>query len=490
LVTCCILLVGELAGLVPGRSKAILDARKQLCEALAVQYAREAQRGDWAAIRSSMNQLLRRNEAVRSVGLRAADGTLLVHAGDHLTAWEAPPGVKSTPTHAQVPVYRGDRLWGTVEVRFAPVSVGGVAALWTSPIGRLILFVALLGFVAYLVFLRRTLRHLDPSSVIPARVRLVLDTLAEGVVLLDRDDRIALANDAFASRLERGADDLIGERLSRLAWKSTVGSPIASRNLPWSTALRNGQRSTGTSLGLDVAGKERCTFVVNSSPIVDERGVRRGALATFADVSQLEEKKLELERTLGDLRKSQEEIRLQNEELTVLATLDPLTACLNRRSFMEIFEREFRAAQRGEMQLHCIMVDLDRFKEVNDVHGHGAGDRSLEVVAALLGTTLRPADAICRWGGEEFCIMLVDRDWAEAQAEAEFARRRVEEMDQDAASLPEGLRLAVSIGLASMETGPSTVLEFIEQADRALYVSKQRGRNRVTLYDPSVRDTE
>jgi diguanylate cyclase (GGDEF)-like protein/PAS domain S-box-containing protein len=487
-VTSCILLVGDLAGLTPGRSTAVLEARKQLCEALAVQYARDAQDGDWAAIRSSMEQLLRRNEAVQSAGLRSADGTLLVHAGDHLTGWEAPPEGKSTPTHAQVPVYRGDGLWGTVEMHFAPVSVGGLAALWASPIGRLILFVGLLGFVAYLIFLRRTLRHLDPSAVIPARVRLVLDTLAEGVVLLDRDARIVLANQAFAERLGSSADVLIGERLSRLSWKGLSGNGADRRKFPWSIALRQGERSTGTALTLKAEGREPSTFVVSSSPIVDESGVRRGALATFDDVTELQKKKLALERTLDDLRKSQEEIRLQNEELKVLATLDPLTTCLNRRSFMELFEREFRAAQRGDVSLHCLMADLDHFKKVNDIHGHNVGDRALEVVAATLGSRLRSSDAICRWGGEEFCIMLLNREWATVQAEAELARRRVEETDPDAASLPDDVCVTVSIGLASMETNPSTALELIEQADHALYVSKQRGRNQVTYYTPEIRD--
>ena len=155
---------------------------------------------------------------------------------------------------------------------------------------------------------------------------------------------------------------------------------------------------------------------------------------------------------------------------------------------MEIFEREFRAAQRGNVRLHCLMADLDHFKEVNDVHGHNVGDRALEVVAAMLGSRLRSTDAICRWGGEEFCIMLLNREWATVHAEAELARRRVEEADPDAASLPDDLRVTVSIGFASMETDPSTALEMIEQADHALYVSKQRGRNQVTYYTPEIRE--
>ena len=84
--------------------------------------------------------------------------------------------------------------------------------------------------------------------------------------------------------------------------------------------------------------------------------------------------------------------------------------------------------------------------------------------------------------------MLLNREWATVQAEAELARRRVEETDPDAASLPDDLRVTVSIGFASMETAPSTALEMIEQADHALYVSKQRGRNQVTYYTPEIRD--
>jgi diguanylate cyclase (GGDEF)-like protein/PAS domain S-box-containing protein len=480
-LTSCILLIGDLVGLTPGRSTAILEARKQLCETLAVQYALDAQHRDWQSIRVSMQRLLKRNDSLLSAGLRASDGTLLVHVGDHKTQWVAPPDGKSTPTHAQVPIFSDNQLWGTVELTFQPLVSSSILGVWRSAIGRFIFFVALLGFVAYLLFMRRALHYLDPSAVIPARVQAVLETLAEGVILLDLRERIVLANTAFANRLGRAPEKLIGIRPSELEWRTRYSGAIQRPNLPWVRSLRRAERCTATTLFLQENENEPRAFVVNTAPILDERGIRRGALATFDDITELEEKKEALERALAEVRKSQAEIRMQNEELQVLATLDPLSGCLNRRSFLERFERELASARESGTTLHCLMADIDHFKAVNDSYGHGIGDRVIEVVAAILGARLRSSDAICRWGGEEFCILLVNRDWSTAQAEAEFARRRVEGIDHDAASLPEGLQLSVSIGMASLETQPETILQFIDQADRAMYSAKKAGRNRVIL---------
>ncbi len=488
LVTSCILLIGDLAGLTPGRTAAVLQARKQLTEALAVQYAGAAERRDWASLRGAMDQLLRRNGSVRSVALRSADGTILARAGDHEKLWKAPPEGKSTPSHTQVPILRGQEPWGQVEISFTPVTMTGVAGFWQNPIGRLIGFVGLIGFVAYLLFLRRTLRHLDPSSVIPSRVRAVLDTLAEGVVLLDGDERIVLANDALANRLDRPADSLIGISLGKFPWRTVHDQAVDRRRLPWRAALQSGESSTGTPLVLPTASGERMSYMVNSAPIVDDRGVRRGALVTLDDVTELEEKKVALETALDELHKSQEEIRLHNEELKVLATRDPLTGCLNRRSFIEIFEEAFTSAQEGGPAVHCMMADIDHFKAVNDTHGHAVGDRVIEVVARFLEARLGEGDAIARWGGEEFCILLRNRTWNEAEAEAELARKRVDSADAVAVGLPEGLKISVSMGIASLETAPRNSLELVEQADRALYASKDGGRNRVTVYSAALLD--
>jgi diguanylate cyclase (GGDEF)-like protein/PAS domain S-box-containing protein len=477
-LTSCILLIGDLAGLGPGRSDAPLVARKKLCETLAVQFAMHAERGEWGRVRTAMDLLRRRDAEVLSVALRSADGRVLVHSGDHAAHWTPPPEGRSTATHAQVPILRGDRAWGALEVAFTPLAPGGLRGLWQTPLGRLLLFVGLLGFVAYVVFLRRTLRHLDPSAVIPPRVQAVLDTLGEGVMLLDPDERIVLANRALAERLGREPARLLGVRPSGLDWRSPAGSRLPRRELPWTPALAGRGARSGVSLRMETPDGVERTFLVNSAPIAEDGGRVRGVLATFDDVTDLERKSVELERALEELEKSRDEIRLQNDELKVLATRDPLTGALNRRAFLEAMEGALDARADG---VHVVMLDIDHFKQVNDRFGHHVGDRVIGTVASTVGALLREDERICRWGGEEFCLLLRGRTREEAEALAETARLRVAGIDASGLGMGADERLSASFGVHHVGPRGGEPLRLIERADGALYEAKQAGRNRVRI---------
>ena len=180
---------------------------------------------------------------------------------------------------------------------------------------------------------------------------------------------------------------------------------------------------------------------------------------------------------MTELEKSQDEIRLQNEELETLAKRDPLTGVANRRAFMEWFELQFASARREGRALSCVMADIDHFKRINDAHGHATGDEVIRRLAELLATAVRSNDAVCRYGGEEFCIVLTG-------VESEAATRVAERLREKARS-PGFARVpfTVSFGVASTASGASTLAELLEQADRALYVSKEAGRDRVTRWD-------
>ena len=106
-----------------------------------------------------------------------------------------------------------------------------------------------------------------------------------------------------------------------------------------------------------------------------------GVVVCLEDVTPLERERDALNKTLAQLEYSREEIRKQNEELRILATLDPLTACLNRRSFFEQFEMHWKTSQRYNHPISCVMIDLDHFKNVNDKWGHSMGDEVLRGIA-------------------------------------------------------------------------------------------------------------
>jgi diguanylate cyclase (GGDEF)-like protein/PAS domain S-box-containing protein len=480
LLTCSILVVLDLLGLVPEPRGAELEARIRLCETLAAQTTPAVAKDDFASIRSVLLVAVRRNDDVLSAGLRAANGRLLVSAGSHRERWRPDPDGRSTATHVQIPMFKGAERWATLEVRFGEIMTGGatglLGAFWRRPLIRLVGLVGVLGFVAYLVYMRRTLRHLDPSAVIPTRVQAALDVMAEGVLLLDQEERIVLANQAFAARLGRTPKSLLGVKASTLGWQGE-GPGASVPEFPWWDAIRESSTSTQTSLCFEESPGKKRIFAVNVSPILDGWGRPKGAIATFDDVTELEQKTAALERAMSELEKSQDEIRLQNEELEALAKRDPLTGIANRRAFMEWFELQFASAKREGRVLSCVMADIDHFKRINDTHGHATGDEVIRRLAELLAAAVRSGDAVCRYGGEEFCIVLTG-------VESEAAARVAERLREKARS-PGFARVpfTVSFGVASTASGASTLAELLEQADRALYASKEAGRDRVTRWE-------
>jgi diguanylate cyclase (GGDEF)-like protein/PAS domain S-box-containing protein len=476
LLTTCILLAGDVIGLTPGRQEALLDARKRFCETMAVNFALAAHRNDLEMVKAGLELIVDRNEDVLSAALRKADGRVIVQAGDHQLHWQGFSADRSTPTHAHVPIFQGEQRWGTVEVAFTPLTESGLAGLWASPLARLCCFVALMGFVTYFFFMKRTLRHLDPSAVIPARVKAALDVLAEGVVLLDEKERIVLANAAFAEKIGREAGSLMGKRVTDLGWfvPKTCERPD---DYPWRRAMRQGEMETGTPLVHSCATGEVLTFMVNGAPIIDNGGRLRGALATFDDVTEMEKQNERLEKALVSLEKSRDEIRLQNQELEILATRDPLTGCLNRRRFFELYDSEWHAAHADGAPLACIMGDIDHFKSINDRYGHSVGDEVIQKVAEAIGSALRNVDLICRYGGEEFCCLLIGMGIREAAEVAERARLAVEAQS-----------FTASFGVSATGFGATDPARLVDQADKALYESKRSGRNRVTRWDQTFEE--
>jgi diguanylate cyclase (GGDEF)-like protein len=292
--------------------------------------------------------------------------------------------------------------------------------------------------------------------------------------VLDKDERIVLANKAFAQSTGCTAEELQGLRAPDIQWRVPgMGVP---GEFPWAKAIRDGVSQTGALLCMDKDGQGERTFVVNSMPILGGDGRGRGALATFDDVTVLEQKNLQLEEMLGILNKSRDEISRQNEELQHLAMRDPLTGCLNRRSFFTQFESQWSQARSQELALSCIMVDIDHFKSINDNHGHSAGDQVLREVAARLKAGARETDAVCRYGGEEFCLLLAQTNLEGAALLADRIRLRIQ--DEPCA----GLKITASLGVSAIELGAKEPRELLDQADRSLYVSKRSGRNRVTSY--------
>jgi diguanylate cyclase (GGDEF)-like protein/PAS domain S-box-containing protein len=484
-LTLCMVLVGDMMlGLTSDERRALLDQRKKICETLAVQFSELAEAGQIGTIRKSMEALVAGNADVMSTALVNIDGETLAAAGDHAQFWESPGGNNSTPTHAQVPIFSGDDHWGTVEVSFAQTALD-FSGLLGDPLVRFLVFLALAGFAGYMFFMKRSLNHLDPKAVIPDRVRSALDLLAEGVVMVDQKYDIVLANVAFAEKVGKDVDSLLGQRLSKMTWHSNDAKAkrVRERNLPWVKAIKEGNTQTDCRLSLTTEAGEKRDFSINSSPIMDGSKKMRGAMATFNDETALQQANSVLVDMMDKLKNSQEQAKTQNAELQRLATQDPLTNCLNRRSFFERTDLAWAKSVAESQPLSCIMTDIDHFKSINDKFGHTVGDQVIEHVAMLLTSSFRKTDLICRYGGEEFCILMPGAELGQAVKVAEQARAAIAKSVGERLKTKEPFDVTSSFGMSSLTHGAKDIAELINQADKALYQSKQSGRNKVSRWD-------
>ncbi|MEA1952658.1 MAG: diguanylate cyclase [Planctomycetota bacterium] len=166
--------------------------------------------------------------------------------------------------------------------------------------------------------------------------------------------------------------------------------------------------------------------------------------------------------------------------LSLLARTDSLTGLMTQRTFFESLTREWDRAKRHKMPLSCVMLDLDFFKRINDTHGHPAGDAVLKAVAKLLYESCRSSDAVCRYGGEEFCVLLPESSEQSAAAWAGRVCEEIRELRIPAAK--RDLRVTASFGAAELSEDIPIAEQLVDRADQALLCAKQSGRDRVVCF--------
>lgn len=193
-----------------------------------------------------------------------------------------------------------------------------------------------------------------------------------------------------------------------------------------------------------------------------------------------------LSATRARLRQSEAALQSQlqaiqslQDQLTEQANRDPLTGLYNRRYLTTALQREIDACAREGATLALLLIDLDLFKQINDRHGHAAGDDVLCQISALLLQSMRPSDICCRYGGEEFLLVLPGMGLQTAVERAQALRQQVAERRWLAEGQPIGVTL--SVGVACAHNARVAPAALIDMADRALYQAKAEGRNRVCM---------
>ncbi|MDX1515073.1 MAG: GGDEF domain-containing protein, partial [Gammaproteobacteria bacterium] len=176
------------------------------------------------------------------------------------------------------------------------------------------------------------------------------------------------------------------------------------------------------------------------------------------------------------LRERNRQVRVVLEQVKELAVTDELTGIHNRRYIVDVLERQAALAQRGDYRFSICFFDLDHFKQVNDTHGHAAGDRVLIKVAQIATEATRVGDYVARYGGEEFVIVLSATGVERALSVAERIRESAEGTSFD--ELGPDVRVTISCGVTEYRA-PEAVHELLVRADEAMYAAKNRGRNTV-----------
>jgi diguanylate cyclase (GGDEF)-like protein len=170
------------------------------------------------------------------------------------------------------------------------------------------------------------------------------------------------------------------------------------------------------------------------------------------------------------------------EQVNLLAVTDPLTGLFNYRQLCRDMEREILRSRRYEHSFSFIMADVDGFKQVNDVHGHLAGDAVLRAVARVLEEGSREVDRVYRYAGDEFAILLPETDWQDALELMEKLRAEVESLDIVPPGQTGGLHVTLSAGVSWFARDDLEMRDMVAAADRALYSAKEDGRNRAVAH--------
>jgi diguanylate cyclase (GGDEF)-like protein len=478
ILTISLLILAQALGLAPGVERQQLDVRKRLAETLASQVGVAIMRGDELLLQYLLESSVERNPEILSVAVRHNNGNLVAKTKEHATYWADAKTNESTPTHIRFPVMINGAKRAEFEISFEPLLNERHPIFGIPTFALLIIFISLSGFVGFWFYIKRALKYLDPSAVVPARVRNALNILAEGVLILDRREQIVLANTALMDNLHRTEESLLGKKASNLGWFVDTKSP--DNEYPWIRAIETGAKQMGARVLLPMGAAGEKIFHVNAVPILDAKGAIQGTIAVFEDITELEGKNRLLEETVQQLAASRSAIETKNKELTYLATRDPLTNCFNRRALYEHLEGKFDGARTSDAEFSCIMVDIDFFKKVNDTYGHAVGDEVIKMTANSLSEVVRDMDMVARFGGEEFCVILPGAPIEQAQMIAERCREKI------AAQITNGVQVTGSFGVTSIRMGAASAGQLIQQADEALYYSKQHGRNQVTRWAPGM----
>lgn len=310
---------------------------------------------------------------------------------------------------------------------------------------------------------------------------IVDNLLTVGIAVVDRRFTVIMWNRFMELNSSVRAEDILGKNLfdvfpelNRNWLEKKIRSCLVLKSASYSSwqqrpYLFRFKASNMLSLETDHMYQDAAIF-----PVRDAHGQVEGACIAIHDVTELAEAKRLLDLSLDQALDLEESNRR-----------DGLTGLFNRKYFDEQITQEVVTARRHNRPLALAMIDIDHFKAVNDTFGHAAGDHVLRGVSELLNNMLRGSDSLCRYGGEEFGLILPQITLEHAGILLERLRKAVETASIVLDDGVTAVQLTISVGVMPLREGvaPGTM---VRMADELLYASKQAGRNRVSLYKPEA----
>ena len=305
-------------------------------------------------------------------------------------------------------------------------------------------------------------------DLIPIARHTVLEHIPEMVFVVDASDIVVDANTIAQETLGKSMDEIIGH------------DPIEVFR-EWPQLIQCFLSANETREQIEIPGDPPRVLEVIVTALYNSVSQLEGRVIVAHDIT--EHKWLENDLTYANetLTRQLEEINALREKLQEQAIRDPLTNAFNRRYMVESLSLELARAEREGAKFSVVIVDIDNFKQFNDTYGHQCGDLVLQKITAFLVQHTRRSDVVCRYGGEEFVVIMPG-------ASLETAYERAEAWRQDFSETAieyEGMKLFATIsgGAATFPEHGSTEEAVLQAADRALYRSKDAGKNKVTMYE-------
>ena len=307
------------------------------------------------------------------------------------------------------------------------------------------------------------------------KLNTILDNVPVYIYIKDLDQRFTYVNKMAQKLFDRPIEEIIGKSARDL-----IGESKSKEYDYLDYQLLKTQKTVEGIEKLSLDNKTFHYWTVKA-PLFDDEGNLTSLIGMSTDITEnieLEKGYKEANRALKD---KIEEITKLQETLWEQATQDPLTQLFNRRYFNENSNKEIQKAERSKKPLALLLLDADYFKDVNDRFGHDIGDQVLIKLSKIMIGECRRTDIICRYGGEEFVILMPETNTNIAFDRAEKIRLRYQKEVSEFLKTPS----TISIGIAMWDKSLETLEEFTKTADQAMYQAKENGRNQVVVYNPN-----